>query len=216
MPRRVMESAASALQAWTVVASLQQQRTVAVPPQQHAVAVLPQQQPGHLPPFNTIAPHSQLPAPQQHRPRCFFDASFSPASLKSTFGAVLLAPDSGFLAACAGPILDCFSPLMAKAAACKEVLSWLKNKGVLSFELCTDCSHLRSGLSAVRPIYYSYVGLFVDACKDLLSSFSHSVITLVPRTANVLAHALASAVSAQVSVLYWDMVPPDTISVLLN
>lgn len=106
-------------------------------------------------------------------------------------------------------------PLMVEAATCKEVLSWLKNKGVLSVELCTDCSQLRSGLSAVRPTFYSYVGLFVDACKGILSSFSHSIISLESRTTNVMAHTLASAAVAQVSIMYWDLVPPDIISDLL-
>ncbi|XP_019179265.1 PREDICTED: uncharacterized protein LOC109174486 [Ipomoea nil] len=62
------------------------------------------------------------------RPKCFFDAGFRPASGSASYAAVLLAHDGSFLAACSGLLADCFSPLMAEALACKEVLSWLKDR----------------------------------------------------------------------------------------
>ncbi|XP_031111985.1 uncharacterized protein LOC116015959 [Ipomoea triloba] len=106
-PRRVVESAAATLHVWSVASPS---------PQPH----------GQSTPSASAASHGQSAEnhiPNQQRPKCYFDGSFSPATLRRTFGAVLVVSDSIFMAACAGPLPDCFLPLMAEVLACKEVLS---------------------------------------------------------------------------------------------
>ncbi|XP_031097121.1 uncharacterized protein LOC116001379 [Ipomoea triloba] len=114
------------------------------------------------------------------RRRCFFDAGFDPINLKTTFGAVLLELNGEFVAACAGPLLHCFSPLMAETVACKEVLSWLTDRGVLSVDVFTDCAQLCSGLNSPSSPYYSYVGLFMDACRLITASFNYCQFISIP------------------------------------
>nr|GMD83499.1 uncharacterized protein LOC109177248 [Ipomoea batatas] len=140
------------------------------------------------------------------RPKCYVDASYHSNTLKASFGAVLVAPHGGFIAACAGPLPDCFSPLMAEAIACKEALSWLRGRGMDSVELYVDCAQLHSGLHRVEAPY-SYAGLFIDACRAAMSSFLSCRIFLIPRSLNTLAHTLAISTGSQASFLYWDSVP---------
>lgn len=94
------------------------------------------------------------------QPKCYFDASFYADTLNASFGAVLVSPDGGFVAACAGHLIDCFYPFMVETVACSEVLSWLTDKGVDSVDLCTDCSQLMSALPRVDSTFYFYVGFF--------------------------------------------------------
>ncbi|XP_031116501.1 uncharacterized protein LOC116020159 [Ipomoea triloba] len=191
LPRRVTQSAKVALQAWTAVHH------------NHAATAV----------------HTSAHAdPEQHQittPKCFFDASFMPNTLRSSFGAVLLSPNGVFMAACAGPLPDCLSPLMAEVEACKMALTWLSEKGLESVALLTDCSQLRSQLSQDCP-NRSYTGLTIQTCKALRASFHSCVVTLVPRLNNVIAHTLAKSVVSQTSILYWDSVPPNSIFALLH
>ncbi|XP_031127607.1 uncharacterized protein LOC116029703 [Ipomoea triloba] len=99
-PRRVMVSAASTLHAWRAANYGQ-------------LLPLHQTETGSTP---TTGQHGQQPTLML--PRCLFDAGYHLGMLKASFGAVLLVEDGGFLAACAGPLPDCFSPFMAEAAAC--------------------------------------------------------------------------------------------------
>ncbi|XP_019196376.1 PREDICTED: uncharacterized protein LOC109190367 [Ipomoea nil] len=81
------------------------------------------------------------PAPAlQGRPRCFFDGGFRPQSGNTAYGVVLLHPDGSFKAATNGKLPSCFSPLMAEALACKEALSWLKERNELDVDMLTDCT----------------------------------------------------------------------------
>nr|GME07850.1 uncharacterized protein LOC109152759 [Ipomoea batatas] len=170
-PSKVLKQAAAALRAWRTVHGLAQKVSAPSQPAAHSALV---DDTAHAP---------------SHSLRCFFDAAYHPNTMTASFGAVLLAQDRAFHAACAGNLPGFFAPLMAKAAACNEVLAGLKGKGVLEVQLLTDCMQLRSGLVIQQ------------------SSF---------RSANTIAHTLASSVITQSTNMYWDLVPPDYISTLLH
>ncbi|XP_031099874.1 uncharacterized protein LOC116004082 [Ipomoea triloba] len=147
--------------------------------------------------------------------RCFFDAGFLPKSRKASVGVVLLSPEGDFVAAFNSPMQDCLSPLMAESVACKEVLSWIKDRGLGSVVHFTDCSGLQQLLTSVRNDILSYVAFSVNASKLIMSTFDHCSVRTVSRSANLAAHSLASLAFSQPNALYWDVFPPDSISSLI-
>ncbi|XP_031097083.1 uncharacterized protein LOC116001340 [Ipomoea triloba] len=189
-PRRVVAAAKASLQAWTAVR------------QRHPPVGQSEEVGGAVQPAQASMSASLV---------CYFDASYNPVTLKAAFGAVLFDPGGNYVAAIAGPMIDCFSPLMAETIACKEVLAWLRDRGVDSIRIFTDCSQLCSGLSRPHSPYFSYVGLYIDACKSAIACFLFCHINLVHRSMNIIAHTLAAAAVQQASRLHWDSVPPDFI-----
>ncbi|XP_031099854.1 uncharacterized protein LOC116004057 [Ipomoea triloba] len=157
------------------------------------------------------------PPPQTALPSfaCFFDAGFLPTIRRATVGATVLSDTGAFVAAFNGLLRSCMSPLMAESLACKEVLSWLKNKGLDRVVLHIDNATLQRWLTADYNEFFSYIAFSIDASRAIMSSFSHCSISWVPRTANLGAHALASLAFSQSEFLYWDSIPPDTISALI-
>ncbi|XP_031111847.1 uncharacterized protein LOC116015822 [Ipomoea triloba] len=156
-----------------------------------------------------------LPIPGDGMPRCFFDADFRSQSRTATVGAVLLAPTGEFVASFNAQLPSCFSPLMAESLACKEVLSWLKDRGLPAVCILTDCSTLRDLLVSNTTGLFSYVDFSVEASKALMLSFESCSVSLIPRSHNRGAHALAAAAFSQVAPMYWDSVPPNSIAHLI-
>ncbi|XP_031120574.1 uncharacterized protein LOC116023707 [Ipomoea triloba] len=152
------------------------------------------------------------PLPNDGLPRCFFDASYCPRTRSATVGAMLVTNDSQFIAAFCAPLPPCFSPLMAESLACKEALSWLKNRESTSVRVYTDCSTVKDLLYSVNPSLFSYVSYSVDASKALMSSFVYCSVDLIPRTHNQGAHTLATEALAQGAPLFWDSVLPNSIA----
>ncbi|XP_031106177.1 uncharacterized protein LOC116010810 [Ipomoea triloba] len=118
---------------------------------------------------------------QPQRPTCFFDASLHPDTCKASFGAVLFSAQGEFTAACSGPLPDCFSPLMAEAAACKAALTWIRERGLMDVTILTDCAQLNTMLHSAT-VSFSYVGLMLDACKATISTFNSCFISFIPRS----------------------------------
>ncbi|XP_031097306.1 uncharacterized protein LOC116001533 [Ipomoea triloba] len=147
--------------------------------------------------------------------RCYFDAGFQAHSAKATVGAVLLTHGGEFVAAFNGQLPYCLSPLMAETLACKEVLSWLRGRGLSAVHIYTDCSTLKKLLTSAQTSLFSYVGFAIDATRAILSTFHICSFNLVPRSNNRGAHSLAALAYTQVSSLYWDTIPPDSISDLI-
>ncbi|XP_031101746.1 uncharacterized protein LOC116005640 [Ipomoea triloba] len=198
LPAKVVSAAFAALHAWREIHGGQPSVTSPVLSSTSAVPTLP-------------TSHATLQHTQVETPRCYFDARFCSSSLKASFGAVLLSATGSFIAACAGPISSCFSPLMAEAVASKEALSWLRDRGVSNVAVFTDCSQLRSYLASASPVL-SLAGFAIQTSRLLLSSFNSCVVSLVPISANVIAHTLAASAFSQITTLYWDSVPPNSIS----
>ncbi|XP_031111930.1 uncharacterized protein LOC116015905 [Ipomoea triloba] len=123
---------------------------------------------------------------------CFVDAAYLHHTKTGAFGAVLLAHDGVFMAAFNGRFPPCFSPFMAESLACKETLSWLKDRGLTSVHIYTDCSTLKNLLSTPTVNLLSYVGFSIDASRAIMSSFAHCSVSFIPRTANRGAHVLAT------------------------
>ncbi|XP_031097148.1 uncharacterized protein LOC116001408 [Ipomoea triloba] len=147
---------------------------------------------------------------------CPLSRPYHSDSMKASYGAVLLSPNGEFAAACAGRLPDCFSPLMAEAHACKEVLLWLTNKEVTDVQLHTDCAQLQAGLTSLRSSFRSYVGFTIENCKSSISTFNHCHVCLIPRTANISANTLATLAFSQDETLFWDSVLPVSISAFLH
>ncbi|XP_019170547.1 PREDICTED: uncharacterized protein LOC109166112 [Ipomoea nil] len=185
----------------TVTATIEAWRNARLPPQP---VTQPQQH------THTVAqPHNT--AAQLGR-TCHMDAGYLHDSGVATVGAILLDADGRYVAAFSAPLPTCFSPLMAEALACKEALSWLKNRGETSVHLYTDCLSLQRYLIAPSSSVRSYVGYALDSCKSTAASFNSCSFNFIPRTDNYLAHALASAAFQQPTILYWDLCPPDIIA----
>nr|GMC60556.1 uncharacterized protein LOC109181286 [Ipomoea batatas] len=115
-----------------------------------------------------------------------------------------------------GRLTACTCPLMAEALACKEALSWLKNRGMDPVRVYTDCSSLHWLLTSLAPKPRSYVGIAISDCRFLLSSLPACSVGFIPRTVNSVAHALATAAYSQASSLFWDDIPPDFVASLIQ
>ncbi|XP_031120872.1 uncharacterized protein LOC116024110 [Ipomoea triloba] len=164
--------------------------------------------------------HQQLPKVTSTRAEgalvhCYVDAGYKAHTRTATVGAILLAHDGGFLAAFNGILPACFSPLMAESLACKEALSWLKDRGLTSAHIYTDCSMLKDLLTTPQPTLLSYVSFSIDASRAIMSVFNTCSVNLVPRAANRAAHALVALAFSQENSLFWDSIPPDSISGLI-
>ncbi|XP_019178176.1 PREDICTED: uncharacterized protein LOC109173403 [Ipomoea nil] len=231
-PRKVIAMATSAVNAWKLVHHGYTRTTTTISAVRADVGgrnVLPQ--PGvHeptaanmedriLPPIavpqlllpaapNATSRATQLPL----RKQCFFDAAYSHLANKAGVGAIILNGQGGFISAMSAPIIDCFSPLMVEAFACKEVLSWLRARGVRSIELFTDCLILQQYLSSMTRSPHSYLGYAIDSCRTSMLAFDYCSLCYVPRVDNYLAHTLASTAFTQSVIMYSDSDPPDSIS----
>ncbi|XP_019173831.1 PREDICTED: uncharacterized protein LOC109169405 [Ipomoea nil] len=159
-PCKVVAMATSSLNAWKSVHPIrhmpQANSTVSpsrgAPPVHNRTAAMIRTPGGQA---ASMLPQPQPPAPmimhhamQDARDQCYFDAAYDPQTNKATMGAIILDSQGGYVSAMTTPIIDCFSPLMAEAVACKEVLSWLRNQGVRSIDLYTDCLVLQQYLSS--------------------------------------------------------------------
>ncbi|XP_031111762.1 uncharacterized protein LOC116015729 [Ipomoea triloba] len=194
-PRQLWNMANAAIRAWGDVHCRQSTSTAAAPRTE------------------TLAASSSTAGDPPYS--CFFDAGYQASTRRATVGAILLSAQGTFLAAFNGPLHDCFSPLMAESVACKEVLSWIRDRGLTSVALHTDCTALQRLLSSEQSNLHSYVGFSLNASKAILSSFTHFSISVVPRSANQGAHSLASIAYSQAHSLFWDTIPPNFISALI-
>ncbi|XP_019159993.1 PREDICTED: uncharacterized protein LOC109156595 [Ipomoea nil] len=145
------------------------------------------------------------------RPKCYINAGYRHNTGEVTYGAVLLSHHDMFMAATSGKLSGAFSAVMAEALACKEALSWLKERDIQKVDLLTDCSELWSALYLGSTPMLSYVGIIVDQCRTTMFLFIHCSLSYVSRTLNLHAHTLASLAFDQEQPIYWDFVPPDTI-----
>ncbi|XP_019174265.1 PREDICTED: uncharacterized protein LOC109169829 [Ipomoea nil] len=144
-------------------------------------------------------------------PRCYVDAGYRPHTGEATYGAVLISHHDGFIAAASGKIPGALSATMAEALACKEALSWLKNRDVTEVDILTDCLEFRNYLHSSRTANYSYLGIIIDQCRTTISLFAKCSLSYVSRNLNLHAHTLASLAFDQEHSMYWDSVPPDSI-----
>ncbi|XP_019163512.1 PREDICTED: uncharacterized protein LOC109159858 [Ipomoea nil] len=124
--------------------------------------------------------------------RCRVDAGYLHDTGRATVGAVLFDANGEYLAAFNAPLPTCLTPLMAEALACKEALSWLKERGEQSIELYTDCLTLQRYLATPTAAFRSYVGYAIDGCKQIATLFQFCSFNFIPRSDNYLAHALAT------------------------
>ncbi|XP_019150982.1 PREDICTED: uncharacterized protein LOC109147778 [Ipomoea nil] len=158
-PRKVIAMATSAMNAWKLVhtgttslttnmtpgrMTLGEQNTQ-IQPGSHGLAAANSET--HMP-TSTAASRRLLPTALQTTSNnlqlplgrhCYFDATYSNQTNRAGVGAVIIDGHGGYISAMSAPLIDCFSPLMAEAFACKEVLSWLRARGETSIQLFTDC-----------------------------------------------------------------------------
>ncbi|XP_019199809.1 PREDICTED: uncharacterized protein LOC109193407 [Ipomoea nil] len=225
-PQKVIAMASSAVHSWKIVhpththprvnAAVMEQVEAPTIRQQNAVGLTAE-------PAETVLPLSSSimqPHGQQQQPNvpygtplmCYFDAAYDPRTSKAAAGAIILDAQGGYIAAMTTPMSDCFTPLMAEALACKEVLSWLRNRGIDSIQLFTDCLVLQQYLSSTTRSPRSYLGYAIDSCRTSILVFENCLIRYVPRLDNYLAHTLASITSTQTTIMYADSSPPAAIS----
>ncbi|XP_019180182.1 PREDICTED: uncharacterized protein LOC109175373 [Ipomoea nil] len=165
-------------------------------------------------PRTTQQHHSS--AMQQHPPVthgavCYVDAAWSSLSRTASYGAVILDGAGAFVAATRGQLPFCENAIIAEALACKEALSWLKDRQVTEVTMFTDCSVLQAYLSRTGSQPRSYVGIVVHECQVAMAQFISCQFNFIPRRLNVIAHTLATMVTDQDIAMFWDDVPPDVI-----
>ncbi|XP_019159989.1 PREDICTED: uncharacterized protein LOC109156592 [Ipomoea nil] len=221
-PQKIIAMASSAVNAWKVAhpglrppatSAASSSRTAPVV-DTHTATTVPSAT------TNTIAVPTtpQLPTPnmvhqatQNMRDQCYFDAAYDPQTNKAAVGAIILNWQGHYVLAMTAPMIDCFSPLMAEAFACKEVLSWLRSREIKSIELFTDCLVLQQYLSSMTHSSRSYLGYAIDSCRTSILSFDYCLLHYVPRLDNYLAHTLASTAITQSTSMYSDYDPPASI-----
>ncbi|XP_019181991.1 PREDICTED: uncharacterized protein LOC109177145 [Ipomoea nil] len=179
MPKRVVATALAAVKTWQQLHITAHMKPVTaelsghhptVPPQTMLLPSSPglaQQQPH---PTTVQPPAADLP-PQARQ--CYIDAGYQPSSMTTTVGAVLFTHIGNYISAFCAPPQNCFSPLMAEALACKEVLSWLKDLGEQSVNLYTDCQTLLTYLTSPTIQTRSYLGYVLDDCRTYLNMFDY-------------------------------------------
>ncbi|XP_019186508.1 PREDICTED: uncharacterized protein LOC109181212 [Ipomoea nil] len=162
---------------------------------------------------NLHAPNS-LAAKPPGPPRriCRVDGGYMQETGQAALGVLLLDTDGGYVSAYSGPLQGCSSPLMAEELACKEALSWLKDRGEQNVEVYTDCLTLHRYLTTPTVVLRTYLGYAIDTCRLIASSFQSCSFHFIPRLENHLAHALATTAYQQTATMYWDLLPPDVIS----
>ncbi|XP_019172692.1 PREDICTED: uncharacterized protein LOC109168102 [Ipomoea nil] len=156
-----------------------------------------------------VQQQQQIPAPSGLQ--CHVDAVWNSSTWAAAFGVVLLDDQGIFVAAMNGRLPLCENAIKAEALACKEALSWLRDRQITSVTLSTDCSVLKSYLSRVDSHPRSYVGIIVRECQAIMAQFITCYLCFIPRRLNIIAHTLASKVSDQDITMLWDDVPPDFI-----
>ncbi|XP_019150979.1 PREDICTED: uncharacterized protein LOC109147776 [Ipomoea nil] len=165
----------------------------------------------------TYHPHAAvMPETEPHGLRCYFDAGYRQHTGEATYGVVLLNHEGVFMAATAGTLPGAFSPIMAEALACKEALSWLKGRDIQRIDLLTDCMELRSMIISRDTGTQSYVGVIADQCRTTMSLFNYCSLHYISRAVNMHAHTLASLAFDQDHPMYWDVIPPDSITMFVH
>ncbi|XP_019162216.1 PREDICTED: uncharacterized protein LOC109158777 [Ipomoea nil] len=162
------------------------------------------------------APAGEVQTVAAGRTTCYVDAGYDPGTGDATYGAVLLDPNGLFKAAANGKLPGCLTPLMAEALACKEALSWLKDRNENEVDILTDCLVFRNAVHAVTTPNLSYVGIVIEQCRIAINSFVFCSLSFIPRTLNLHAHTLARLAHDQDHSMYWDLIPPDSIIQFLN
>ncbi|XP_019154330.1 PREDICTED: uncharacterized protein LOC109150809 [Ipomoea nil] len=157
-----------------------------------------------------------MPEIEPYGLRCYFDAGYRQHTGEATFGVVLLSHEGVFMAASAGTLPGAFSPIMAEALACKEALSWLKGRDIQRVDLITDCMELRNMIKSRSTGTRSYVGVIADQCRTIMSLFNYCSLHYISRTANMHSHTLASLAFDQEHPMYWDVIPPDSITMFIH
>ncbi|XP_019181382.1 PREDICTED: uncharacterized protein LOC109176404 [Ipomoea nil] len=94
------------------------------------------------------APAGEVQTVAAGRTTCYVDAGYDPGTGDATYGAVLLDPNGLFKAAANGKLPGCLTPLMAEALACKEALSWLKDRNENEVDILIDCLVFRNAVHA--------------------------------------------------------------------
>ncbi|XP_019161864.1 PREDICTED: uncharacterized protein LOC109158409 [Ipomoea nil] len=146
------------------------------------------------------------------RKKCYFGAGYWHDADKPAVGAIILNDEGRYISTLNAPLPSCSSPLMAEAFAGKEVLSWLWNHGERSLDLFTYCLTLQQYLTSATTPVRSYLGYAIDACRARIISFDYCSVVFIPRIDNFLVHTLASSAFTQSIAMYWDSVPPDSVS----
>ncbi|XP_019179523.1 PREDICTED: uncharacterized protein LOC109174723 [Ipomoea nil] len=177
---------------------------------QRAVAAMHAYQRSH-PPACTPPPTVMTVASGSETPRCYVDARYRSDTGEAMYGVVLLSHHGAFVAVTSGKLSGAFSAIMAEALACKEALSWLKDRDIMEVDILTDCLELRNALHSSPTANYSYFGIIVDQCRTAISLFTKCSLSYVSRTLNFHAHTLASLAFDQEQSMYWDSVPPNSV-----
>ncbi|XP_019164584.1 PREDICTED: uncharacterized protein LOC109160795 [Ipomoea nil] len=156
-PTTILKIAAAAKESWTRAHPPPVARAAPLPTEPPLVQEDAEQ--------NHAEPHAAEPQYGPPKRICYVDAGFLPETGQAAGGAVLVDTNGAYVLAHAGPLRNCTSPLMAEALACKEALSWLKDRGEQIVEIYTDCLTLHRYLTTPTVALRTYLGYAIDNCR---------------------------------------------------
>ena len=81
-------------------------------------------------------------------------------------------------------------PIVAKAMAFKEALSWMDDRGWHDTVLESDCLVMVQAIRS-KVSMRSYLGLVIEDCRCTLQRLNNISLFFVKRSANMVAHQLA-------------------------
>ncbi|XP_031094434.1 uncharacterized protein LOC115998904 [Ipomoea triloba] len=145
--------------------------------------------------------------------KCNIDAALHADSVG--FGAVIRNHEGNFVAAYGGHLQCPRDPYVAESMAVKEALTWIKSRYLNNVIVESDCLNFCSSFNSVSQDF-SYVGLIVKQCRLIANDIGNIVVRHVKRSANHIAHVLARATGSSSVLGFWDVIPPDCISIYFD
>ena len=143
------------------------------------------------------------------------DASLSLQRGSVGFGCVIRKDDGSFVAARAGSFYSQMDAKCAEAIAFREALSWIKECGWDRVLFEFDAQVLVMSVNCVLLDDLSSFGFLVQDCKLFLSSYEEAKCVFVHKSANNVAHVLATSAHSESGQGVWVYVPPPHIVSLI-
>ena len=143
------------------------------------------------------------------------DASLNSQRSSLGFGCVVRDANGRFIAAKAGCFCSQMEVKCAEAVAFREALSWIKECGWDRVLFESDAQVLIVSINNASLDDLSPFGLLVQDCKLLLSSYEEARCAFIHRSANDVAHVLATSAHSESGQGVWVHVPPPHIVSLI-
>ncbi|XP_043810985.1 uncharacterized protein LOC122723271 [Manihot esculenta] len=158
--------------------------------------------------INVVSALTVWSPPPQGWIKVNIDASLNSQRSSLGFGCVVRDTNGRFMAAKAGCFCSQMEVKCAKAMAFREALSWIKECGWDQVLFESDAQVLVVSINNASLDDLSPFRLLVQDCKLLLSSYEEVRCGFIHRSANDVAHVLATSAHSKSDQGVWVHVPP--------